>query len=227
MWGVSYSHYCSSLFSSPAQSPPIYIPSAPGHGSQQNPTLQPPPCPPRSRRKSTCAGDKLACKESTCEEGTPTPAGPLVPTSCPGAINPLWGGQKGATSIMGSTNSLGPSSNRALCDSRSGTLNPRPSANDATLMVQKVIAELKQQDGPLGHLEIGPKIGQGGYGVVHKGEGGGGGKMGTWWCIRVVRVMGAVLCRCCCFIFYVLNYWFCKYGRHIIVQTCTLSGMNE
>ena len=34
------------------------------------------------------------------------------------------------------------------------------------------MAELKLLNGPLGHLVIGPKIGEGGYGVVHAGEGG-------------------------------------------------------
>ena len=34
------------------------------------------------------------------------------------------------------------------------------------------MTELKLLGGPLGHLEIGPKIGEGGYGVVHAGEGG-------------------------------------------------------
>ena len=35
----------------------------------------------------------------------------------------------------------------------------------------RVMAELRKQDGPLGQLEIGPKIGEGGFGVVHHGEG--------------------------------------------------------
>ena len=41
----------------------------------------------------------------------------------------------------------------------------------ASLAVRKVMAELKLLGGPLGHLEIGRKIGQGGFGVVHAGEG--------------------------------------------------------
>ena len=35
----------------------------------------------------------------------------------------------------------------------------------------KVMSELRQQEGLLDHLQIGPKIGEGGYGVVHAGEG--------------------------------------------------------
>ena len=42
----------------------------------------------------------------------------------------------------------------------------------ASLAVRKMMAELKLLNGPLGHLEIGPKIGEGGFGVVHVGEGG-------------------------------------------------------
>ena len=38
--------------------------------------------------------------------------------------------------------------------------------------MRKLMAELKSLNGPLGHLVIGPKIGKGGYGVVHAGEGG-------------------------------------------------------
>ena len=43
--------------------------------------------------------------------------------------------------------------------------------------VRKLMCELEQQEGPLGRLEIGPKIAQGGFGVVHTGEGG----LGGWW----------------------------------------------
>ena len=49
------------------------------------------------------------------------------------------------------------------------------------LRVHQVMAELKEEDVPLGCLEILAKIGEGGYGVVHKGTGGqGGGRRGTW-----------------------------------------------
>ena len=46
-----------------------------------------------------------------------------------------------------------------------------PSHVQASLAVHKVMAELKLLDGPLGHLEIGQRIGAGGFGVVHAGEG--------------------------------------------------------
>ena len=38
--------------------------------------------------------------------------------------------------------------------------------------VRKMMEELQQgNEGPMGHLDIGPLIGRGAYGVVHKGEG--------------------------------------------------------
>ena len=43
----------------------------------------------------------------------------------------------------------------------------------APLDVRNVMTELKllDEDGPLGHLKIGDKIGAGGFGVVHAGKG--------------------------------------------------------
>ena len=35
----------------------------------------------------------------------------------------------------------------------------------------RVMAELRKQEGPLERLEIGAKLGEGGYGVVYRGEG--------------------------------------------------------
>ena len=52
------------------------------------------------------------------------------------------------------------------------TRAPRAPHAQASQAVRKVMAELKLLGGPLGHLEIGPKIGEGGFGVVHAGEGG-------------------------------------------------------
>ena len=44
--------------------------------------------------------------------------------------------------------------------------------SQASLAVHKVMAELKLLSGPLEHLEIRQRIGSGGFGVVHAGEGG-------------------------------------------------------
>ena len=44
----------------------------------------------------------------------------------------------------------------------------------ASLAVRKLMADMKllNENGPLGHLKIGDKIGEGGFGVVYAGEGG-------------------------------------------------------
>ena len=56
--------------------------------------------------------------------------------------------------------------------------SPAPPMQVAMQPLLRVMAELRKQDGPLGQLEIGPKIGEGGYGVVHQGEGWG--RRGVW-----------------------------------------------
>ena len=56
----------------------------------------------------------------------------------------------------------------------------------------RVMVELRKLDGPLGQLEIETKIGEGGYGVVHQGEGWG--RRGVWGGAPRVRVWGEGVC---------------------------------